>query len=193
MAQELLLVNPRKRRKSTKKRRKATKKRSISRAVARKTTKRRTYRRNPISRKGIMESVMPAAQGALGATLLDLAMGYLPIPETVKAGPMRHVVKGVAAIGLGILAKNIVKGQTAANLANGALTVIMHDAIKEQGTKMGLPLAGYDEIGYYNPAMVEGDMGAYLPDDGMAGDSDYYMGAYEPEETFEGMEEFYTD
>lgn len=118
-------------------------------------------RRNPIN-GGISRMVMPAVTGAAGALALDVAFGYLPIPATLKAGPLRHIVKAAGAIGLSIIAGKVVKKSTAEAMGIGALTVIAHDMAKEAVTKfapqvkmdgVGLYVNG---MGYYNPAMPAG-------------------------------------
>jgi hypothetical protein len=170
MAGELLLVNPRKR-KTTK--RKTNPIANASNQRRKISTKRR--RRNPINLKGvakkidmkniIQDSLKPAVIAAGGALSLDLLMGFLPIPQKLKTGPMRHVIKGAGAIGLGLIAGMIVKPQTAKILATGALTVTMYDAARGMMQKAAPKFAaragwgsmsgvGYydDELGYYSPA-----------------------------------------
>lgn len=95
---------------------------------------------------------MPAATAAGGALALDVIMGLLPVPSTLKTGPLRHVVKGAGAIGMGMAAGMFVKPETARLFATGALTVAMHDAAREMVGRFmpGVPLAGneYDEFGF---------------------------------------------
>ena len=95
---------------------------------------------------------MPAATAAAGAIGIDLLMGYLPLPETMKSGPMRYLVKGAAAIGIGMLLENmkLVKPQTAQLFTTGALTVAMYDAGKDMVNRfmpaLGARISG---LGYY--------------------------------------------
>jgi len=169
----LMLVNPRKRkparrkatskRKTTAKRRTSPVKRRTSVAKRRSTSaKRRTYKRNP-SARGMLNRVLerqvkPAAVQAAGALAVDIAYGFLNrfIPAQFTEGPLRHLTRGVGAIGISAVAANFVKQSWANEMAKGSLTVVMHDAAKEAigGVMPQLPL------GYYSPAMTTG-MGYY--------------------------------
>lgn len=164
MTEQLLLVNPRKRRrkrKTTRKRRRRNPRRSYvsgsapvrrnprrRRRSKRKTYKRR-YRRNP---RGLrvasifQETVMPAVTAAGGALGLDILWGMLPIPLTLKTGPVRYLAKGAGAIAMGWIASNFVPSATAKHFTSGAMTVVMYDALKEVvATWMPqLALAAYD-------------------------------------------------
>lgn len=92
-------------------------------------------RSNPIAKLGlggiVKNTIMPAAVGAGGAITLDLLWSFLPIPVSIKTGPMRHAAKGVGAIGLGLLAGMLIKKDTANALATGAMTVVMYNAARE--------------------------------------------------------------
>lgn len=127
------------------------------------TTTRRVYRRNP-TRKTMMQNIMtkqiqPAAIQASGAIGLDIVYGYFGqfIPAQLNTGMLRHVTKGVAALGLGFVASNFMRNTTANEMAKGALTVTMHGAFKEalQQFMPAIPL-GMDtaELGYYNASPV---------------------------------------
>jgi len=187
---ELMLVNPRKRRSTRKKPRTAAQRAATRRLVAankrRSTPKRRTpakrramparrrraasstvhrarrYKRNPSARGIVNSTLLPAATGASGALALDILWGFVPIPETLKAGPLRYVVKGAGALGMGWLAGKVVKKSTAGQLASGALTVIMHDAMRDMMAKF-MPGVG---LGYYSAGYPVGEMGEYV-DGGM--------------------------
>jgi len=147
----MYVSNPRRRRK------KAGRKR-VSRA------RRRTrYRRNPTMRSLINSLVMPAASAAGGAILLDALWGYIPIPETIKSGQMRHVAKGVGAIALGMIVGKVANRRMGDTMALGALTVTFHAAFRDLMAQFapGVALsglsyysaganAGYDpQLGYY--------------------------------------------
>jgi hypothetical protein len=129
-----------------------------SRAVTR-----RVYRRNP-SRKTMMQNIVskqiqPAAIQASGAIGLDVVYGYFGqfIPAQLNSGMIRHVTKGVVALGLGFVASNFIKNTTAEEMAKGALTVTMHGAFKEalQQFMPAIPLGYCDsDMGYYNPSPV---------------------------------------
>jgi hypothetical protein len=173
---EIMLINPRKRRR---KKRRTTKKRARKRnPVRRKKATRRRRRRNPV-RGGVQGQVMTALTGASGALALDVALGYLPIPANLKAGIVGTAVKAGLAIGIGVLGKNakLVRPATAAKLADGALTVVLHNELKRQvanflpAVQLGEYLdAGYNNngMGYYGSGYNPGPV--YLPDisdDGM--------------------------
>lgn len=158
---QLLLANPRRRRKSR------------SRSVARRS--RRRYRRNPIRSAGIMGTVKKGAIGAAGALAVDFAMQKLPIPAQFQSGALAPAVKGAVGIGLGMLVakfgKNRALGQ---QLADGAVVVALYGVGKNMvGPSLGLSgdLLGYDwmddedSLNYISPAQtidmdeMDSDMG----------------------------------
>mgnify|MGYP001566405584 CR=1 FL=1 len=159
--------------------------------------RRRHYRRNQMG--GIMgtlqSSVMPVAIGAGGALLTDLAIGYLPLPDTVKTGIMRPITKGGVAIGLGIIAGMLTSKATGAKVMAGALTVVVYSELKAflQTQMPKLPLSGVEEYpalefaGYGNyglqdnmgELLEDSNMGELLDDSSMNGvgeyeDADFY-------------------
>lgn len=172
-----MMVNPRKRKRKTVKRKSPARKtvaraRPAKRRVAVKRRKSPTVRRrrNPIVSKGIVDrQLTPALTAASGALMLDMIWGFAPIPETVKAGPLRYLAKGVGALALGMIANNVVNRKIAEQLSTGALTVIMHGAMRDVAQRT-MPNV---QLGYYNagyPAGVGeyvnglGEVGAYIPD-----------------------------
>jgi len=170
---KMLLVNPRKRKAKRKVKRK-TKRRLVS-VAKRKSSVVRKYKRNPIRRKKsgiggmLKDTIMPSAMAAGGAIGLDVVMGYLPIPENLKTGPMRHLVKGAGAIGLGMLAGMFLKPKTAELITTGALTVTLHAAGKEAMTRFApnVRMASVDDdlesLAYVNPGMNVGEyLGEYV-------------------------------
>jgi len=190
---QLMLVNPRKRRrkaKATTKRRTVARRRTTHkrrRTYARnpialnpsrraKRTHRRKYRRNPIGMgrgkmKGLLAPLMPAAISATGAIGLDLAWGIIgsKLPANLGTGPIRHVAKAAGALALGALAGMIVKKDTANQLTIGALTVVLHSAMKEtiQKTMPNVQL-GESESGYMN------GLAEYFTEPSMAGMGEYF-------------------
>lgn len=162
---QMMLVNPRKRRKAAKKKTAKRRRTTLARARSRAPVRRR--RRNPIKMDmaSIMKNtIMPSATAAGGAIAVDLALGYLPLPAMMKTGPVRHLVKGVAAISMGLLAANFVKPRTAELFATGAMTVALYDAAKEGISNFApnIRMGEYDdldvdlEMGYASPAPVVG-------------------------------------
>jgi hypothetical protein len=144
-------------------------------------------RRNPIKMDmaSIMKNtIMPSATAAGGALAVDMALGYIPLPAMLKTGPARHLVKGVAAIGMGLLAANFVKPRTAELFATGAMTVAVYGAAKEAIGQFApnIQMGEYEDIdleldgmGYRSPGMVVDDgesMGYYEEENMGAYDSD---------------------
>lgn len=157
---------------------------------------RRRYRRNPsVFRGGLMgivhNQIVPAAYGAGGAVALNLALSYLPLPDSLKTGWTRHGVRLLGALGIGFVAEKFVKGKAGQSIASGALVVVMYDIVKaalaqfapEIGSRLGefedVSLSGDD---YYDPASYIGNgVSGYLDGDldGSPGDGDVdNMGAY---------------
>lgn len=143
---------------------------------------RRRKHRNPRGLFGlpsmgsITGQLMNAGLGAAGGLGLNLALSYIPLPESLKTGWPRHGVRLVGAFGLGMLAKRFLgaKGQA---VATGALTVVMYDILKqviggvspEIGTRLGEfedVSLGSDDIDFIDPASpLDGNLdgtGAYL-------------------------------
>lgn len=194
---KMLLVNPKKRRSKRKVKRKSPAKRRRVSSVTRKTVTKR-YKRNPIRRKksgigGILkETVVPSAIAAGGALGLDVAMGYLPLPENLKTGPMRHLVKGAGAIGLGMLAGMFLKPKTAELITTGALTVTLHDAGKEAMGRFvpNVRLASIDDelesLSYVSPGMPVGEyLDEYVPGNTMDNSMGEYLDGVSIEEDLE--------
>lgn len=147
---QLMLVNPRKRR-TTRKRR--APRRAPSRRLAT-TVTRKTYRRNPIKRKGIMTTFTNGATGAAGALAVDLAMSKLPIPANLNTGALAPVTRGLVGIGLGMLVAKFGKNKKLGEqLADGAVTVALYNTGKTMfGAQLGLAdgeLLGADSLLYY--------------------------------------------
>ena len=193
--QEILLVNPKKRRKRRRKRKTVARRRRRSNPHRRVTRRRR--RRNPVTMKGALNNlVMPALWGAGGALTLDFALGFVPLPANLKTGITGYAVKGAGAIALGMLLENtkLVSSKNATDMTKGALTVMLHGAVKEQlttffpqlnlGEYMNDPGFGFVNSGYpaegWDDTGIDDNMAAYLPnimDEDMeaAGDE---LGAY---------------
>ena len=166
-----------------KRRRNPIAKRRAYRAVRTTTTPTRR-RRNPIRRGIVDKLVIPAVTATAGALALDIAWAYLPLPVTIKAGPLKHVAKAAGAIGLSILAGNVVKKSTADAMGLGALTVVLHQAAKEMIQRVA-PQVQMDGIGYYSAGLPVGgfsdNMGLYVADNAppaMAGNEYDELGLY---------------
>ena len=191
---EILLVNPRKRRASKKRRSPAQKaatrklvarnrrrknpaapgsrrkvtRRKARRAVASAPARRRRYKRNPtVSRRNITGLVQTAAAGAGGAIALDVALAYLPLPAMLKSGIVGKVTKAAGAIALGVVAQKtgLVKSTTARDMTVGALTV-------------QLAGIGRELLGQFAPGVA---LSAYLNED-YAGELGYAGSGWNPSE-----------
>jgi hypothetical protein len=181
---ELMLINPRKRRRRVKARKSNPKRRrrvTASRVKRRRRNpvmplanvrRRRRYstvsrkrRRNPIggrfSLRGFTNNtLMPSAIGAAGALGLDVLMGLLPLPAAIKTGPMRPLTRIAGAVGIGMLAGMITNRRLGEQVAAGAVTVVMYDTLKSfvRQAVPTLPMAGlsedYPSMEYVSPAMM---------------------------------------
>jgi len=166
----LMMVNP--------KRRKATRKKRRTTAVARRRTTHRR-RRNPIRSTGMMATLQNAAVGASGALVVDVAMSKLPLPANLKTGPALPAVKGGVSLLVGMLVGKILKkASLGKQLAEGGLTVAIHDMAKPMLSNVipgGLAgsddLMGYDLMGYEDT--MSNDMGGYDEFDDMSGIDDF--------------------
>lgn len=183
---EILLVNPRRRRRKTKRKTVARRRRRrnpVANPRRRRRTGARRRRRNPqrLTAAKIQRQVMTAAQGALGALGLDIALAYIPLPPQMQGPFIGPVIKGLGAIGLGVVANMAgVRAETANRMAEGALTVQIHGIGKQMLGQFAPQIAlsayiGEEGFGYYgsgwNPNADAYDdpdwqagMGTYLPD-----------------------------
>lgn len=135
----------------------------------RKLNPRRVARRrsNPrFNLGGLTNQFIPALYGAGGALALDVALGYIPLPDMLKTGYAKHATRIVGALGIGFLASKFLRGRAAA-IGSGALTVAVYGLLKDvaaqvtQGKVKGL-VGDYEVVdvaGYYDPAS---QVGAYL-------------------------------
>lgn len=123
------------------------------------------------SLRGVQSQVFGAVPGAIGALALDVALAFVPVPANWKSGMLGYVTKGVGAIALGYLGGMVgLKGSTAAKLTEGALTVMLHGALKQGVARFApqVPLSAYPDemLGYagsgWNPNYDDGTMGVYV-------------------------------
>lgn len=130
---------------------------------------------------GIVHLLKQAGAGAVGALAVDLVYSKLPIPVSMKSGNVGAVVKAGVTIGLGVLAGKMVNRQLAHGATVGALTVQLHEVLKNFAGGFGLN--GYTDIngmGYYTPSgIVETgtpQLGEYMSG---VGQDDVYSSPYE--------------
>lgn len=196
---EMLLINPRTKRK-TRKRRTAAQKAATRKMIAanrrrksptrrrRSPTRRRTIRarRNPIGGKMNLQSFMretlvPSAIGATGALGLDFIWGRLPLPAQIKTGGFAPVAKLGGAMLLGMVAGNFTTKKRGEQIAAGAVTVIAYDAIKGMVNRMAPGMLSDSDMVYY-PALdyVSAGQQTYGQMPGYGGMMAYEPGQFDP-------------
>lgn len=141
MPKEIVLVNPRRRKRRKNPARKSVarrSKRSISRrrrkrnpAVSVKRSMRRRRRRNPLNTTSLKTDVISSATGAIGALSLDVAFGFLPLPDTVKTGQMGNIAKAAGAVGLGMLTEKMLGKKAGHDVTRGTLTIVGYNILKD--------------------------------------------------------------
>lgn len=161
--------------------------RKIRRRKLNPRARRRRYRRNPIglpSMSGIVGQLTQAALGAAGGIALNIGLSFLPLPDVLKTGYLRHATRITGAVLLGMVARKFL-GAKGNAVAAGALTIAMYDLGKqvlqtvtpELGSRLGdfEDVTVSDDSGFYDPASVVSGAGAYLegPLDGVGGIDDY--------------------
>ena len=119
----------------------------------------RHRRPNPINGLGafVKNTLMPSVVGGAGALALDVAVGVLPLPAAMKTGPMAPLVKAAGAVGLGMLAGQVMGRRVGEQVAAGGLTVMAYNLsrqllVKATGGKIpGLSeyVSAYPEMGEY--------------------------------------------
>lgn len=146
--------------------------------------RRRRYHRNPFglpSVGGIVGQLKSAALGASGGLALNLALSYLPLPDTLKTGWPRHAVRVAGAVGLGMIAKKFL-GAKGATVAAGAMTIVVYDILKQLVTQFAPEIGG--RLGEFEDVSLSGDdfyspasyVSGYLDGDGSPGDGDVDSG-----------------
>ena len=120
-----------------------------------------------LSVRGVMNQLIPAAIGGTGAVGLNVALAYLPIPDTLKTGPLAIATKIGGALLLGWGAGKLIGRHNGQLVTLGALTVVAYDVIR-QLVAQAMPtlpgLADYEDmrlsayqngnLGYVNPASI---------------------------------------
>lgn len=151
-------------------RRSATKRRSPVTSLRRHAVyqtnprRRRRHRRNPrrFSSGGVVKTLKQGAMDA-GATLVGgavarMATGMLPLPKDGVAG----AASGLAvAVGIGILSRKVVSGDTSRFITAGAMQVPIKNLITSFVPGAGAFLGDYDQQMFGSYAMPDG-VGNYL-------------------------------
>jgi hypothetical protein len=94
---------------------------------------RRRFRRNPIGSGAagfLGGTLMPAAIGAGGALAVDLAIGNLPLPASMKTGAMLPMVRIAAALGVGMLVGMAGGEEAGSEAAAGGIIVTVYSLMK---------------------------------------------------------------
>lgn len=143
----------------------------------------RYRRKNPVGFLGdFMAQLVPAAIGGAGALGVDVLMALVPLPDAIKTGPFRPVVRVGAAIALGMVAGMAKDKRFGNQVAAGALTVIAYDTMKGMLSKVAggkipglgvyeIPGMGYyevgpaNQVGYYDAGQQVGMMQDGVIDD----------------------------
>lgn len=124
----------------------------------------RRRRSNPRRFRGfqgiINNQVMPALIGGTGAVLNDVGYGFIPLPEMLRTGPMRHIGKAGTALVMAWLSSFVVGKRTADQLGAGALTVVGYNVVRELVARFapGVPMGEYLDpaLGYYGAGLDPG-------------------------------------
>ena len=163
---EMLLINPRRRRKATAKRRttRARRRNPVARVMARPARRRNPVaqmkrrvmrRRNPIGMNaGMMKMIQDAFIGGAGSIAVDLAQGQINrfLPATLQTRPgtvgLGDGVKAVLTVVLGRALNRTTRGLSM-KMASGALTVQSAGIMR---TLLGPTLGA--NLGFYTPSMV---------------------------------------
>lgn len=174
---EMLLINPRRRRKTTARKTRARRRNPAMRAVST-AAPRRTRRRNPIAAmkrrvmrrrnpigmsSSMMKMVQDAFIGGAGSIAVDLAQGQLNkyLPATLQTRPgtvgLGDGVKAVMTVVLGRALSRYTRGLSV-KMAAGALTVQSAGIMK---TLLGPTLGA--SLGYYSPAYITNGMNRVGP------------------------------
>lgn len=126
--------------------------------------RRRHRRHNPFSVGGIKGVLIPAAIGAGGAIVLDIAYGYLSpsLPSALTTGYMPAAVQLAGAVGIGLLAGKMMGRQAGMYAGIGAATVVLVGVLTPMLSGIlpsTVPLAGLGNAVDYRPYRK---VGAYM-------------------------------
>jgi hypothetical protein len=97
----------------------------------------------------IQPMVIGAFQGAAGAIAVNAVLRFLPLPAFLTTGRVMYLTRGLVALGVGMLAGQVAGGRIGVRMAEGALTVVAVDVVRD----LLMTTAGIN-LGYYSPARV---------------------------------------
>lgn len=162
--EEILLVNPRRRKRRAKKARSHRRSRRRHGRSHRRLRNPRAFGRS-LSIRGITGEVTPAIVGALGAMALDVGMAYLPLPSFLQSGWGRTLAQLGGALALGFVAARVpMVGRRNAQIATlGALTIVAYNAIRPLAAQsIGDKVKGLSGLADFGDYDGGGAMGAYM-------------------------------
>ena len=112
-----------------------------------------------------MSVLKPAGIGAAGAIVTSIAYGYLSpsLPSALTTGYLPMIVKGAAAVGLGMLIGKFMSRQDGQYATIGGLTVVLVGAITPLITQAAPSLPGLSGLAGYGDYMPVRHMGSYSP------------------------------
>jgi len=121
---------------------------------------RRRIRRNPRGMvKGFVgETLIPSLVGAGGALGMNIALGYITpmLPTSLQSGMLNTGVKLVGAVGMGFAAGKVMGRKVGEQVAVGAVTVVLYQAIKSMLATAAPSLPGLSGLEYYSAGMNAG-------------------------------------
>lgn len=136
----------------------------------------RKRRRNPIGgrRRGkisIARIGMTAVTQGIGAVVVSVAAGVLPLPENLKTGPVGTLVKVGLSVGLGMAVGKMVNAKFGEDIAIGGSTVAVAQMIAKMmpsNVPMGAMTYNPDIVpnGQMMNAIYDADMGELILEDG---------------------------
>lgn len=99
----------------------------------------------------IQPMVIGAFQGAAGALAVNAVLRFLPLPDFLVTGRVMYLTRAAVALGVGMVAQNVAGGKIGVRMAEGALTVVAVDVMRD----LLMTTAGIN-LGYYSPARIVG-------------------------------------
>lgn len=134
----------------------------------------RRHRRNPTMPRFIgtmVDSLVPAFQGAAGAVLTDIAYRMVPLPGplAILKGPLAPITQMLTAMLVGGVAGAVGGRRLGAQMTAGALTVIAYGLLQQHVVPRIFPQAAvgdYDQpyLGYYSAGLPVAGSGMALPE-----------------------------
>lgn len=114
----------------------------------------------------VTNSLVPAAVGAAGAVGVDMAWNLLPIPDSLKTGPLAPITRIVGAVAVGMAVGAVMGKKFGREATLGAVTVTLADLGKGYlKNNTSLPLS------YYAPPRARA-LSYYAPQGGYASEDE---------------------